>query len=135
VVQHLELLALQHVLAQLRPLVRQQRLVADDRQRTPVALLPEGLDGVRGGQPRPDHDDAFHASHPAAPTGCAGPRRPVPAGPQAGVASAAARAAPGSAASTWATASSSCAAETNHASNADGGRLTPASSIAWKKAG
>src|SRR6185312_15366068 len=45
---------------------------------------------------------------------------------------AAARAAAGTAAATRSTAASSCAALTNHASNADGGRCTPASSMAWK---
>lgn len=53
---------------------------------------------------------------------------------QAGRASAAARAAAGNASRMRATAVSSWAAETNHASNTDGGRLTPASSIAWKNA-
>ena len=33
------------------------------------------------------------------------------------------------------TAASSCAAVTNHASNTDGGRVTPASSMAWKNGG
>src|SRR5262249_56077617 len=51
-----------------------------------------------------------------------------------GAASAAACAAVGRAAAIRSTAASSCAAVTNHASNALGGRYTPASSIAWKNA-
>jgi len=47
---------------------------------------------------------------------------------------AAARAAAGSAEAIRSTAVSSCAADTNQASNADGGRYTPASSIPWKNA-
>src|SRR5690606_15362011 len=49
-------------------------------------------------------------------------------------ASAAARAAAGSAAAIWSRAAESCAVETNHASYALGGRQTPRSSMAWKKA-
>ena len=46
-------------------------------------------------------------------------------------AAAAARAAARAAAATLSTTSSSCRAPTNHASNAEGGRCTPWSSIAW----
>jgi tetratricopeptide (TPR) repeat protein len=49
-------------------------------------------------------------------------------------AAAAARAAAGRASAIRDSARSSCAAETNQASNADGGRYTPPSSIAWKNA-
>ena len=48
---------------------------------------------------------------------------------------AAARAAAGRASRMRPTASSSCAAVRNHASNTDGGSATPASSIAWKNGG
>src|SRR5690606_38667252 len=103
------------------------------------------------GRPRRDLLTATHAAQHGVPRGrargwCryppdndtnpvlgAGAGRGAGAG-QAGVASAAARAAAGNASRTRATAASSCAAETNHASNTDGGRLTPASSIAWKNA-
>ncbi len=57
---------------------------------------------------------------------------PLPGGYPA-VASAAARAADGSAAAIRSIARSSCVADTNQDSNADGGRYTPCSSIAWKK--
>jgi len=48
---------------------------------------------------------------------------------------AAARAAAGSASTILDTAASSCAADTNQASNTDGGSETPASSMAWKNGG
>jgi hypothetical protein len=56
-------------------------------------------------------------------------------GQAGGVARAAAAAASGSAARMRRIAGSSRAAETNHASYTDGGRLTPALSITWKNGG
>ena len=71
---------------------------------------------------RADHPDALHAEAVVHAAGSLTRARPQPT---RALAAAAAAAAAGSASRMRATAWSSCAAETNHASNTDGGSETP----------
>ena len=62
-------LALQVGLGQRGPLVRQLRLVADQRDRFGVSALAQGLDRVRGGKARADQDGSGLRAHGPSPKG------------------------------------------------------------------